>query len=62
MAARRRLQMYSSTVVQRGDVATHIDANKLPEFYWSFGRRLAAVFLYCTGDIVCSPVNETVQK
>jgi len=36
--------------VRRGDITTHIDANILPVLFWLFGRRLAAVFRYCTGE------------
>jgi hypothetical protein len=36
--------------VRRGDVATHIDRNILPVLFWLFGRRLAVVFRYCTGE------------
>jgi len=50
MAARCGPRTWPSRVVRRGDTATHIDTNILPVLFWLFGRRLATVFRYCTGD------------
>ena len=51
MAARRGPQIWPSEVVHRGDVATHIDANILPVFFWLLGYRFMS-----------RPVNKTVRN